>query len=188
MYYCTIYVQPKGRLTDKSLFEVFISLAYTDRIDAENYKKVLIQQAIDTGGRTYLEEEDYTTITGDIIFKSTGVFKHRGKNHYRIGVETEATKFSILPFKTKATVPGYKVTDGLAYEVRVEEVRQRKLEELKSKQDEANHNLNRFKTEIKAVTDLGQVLRLFVKYSNQRTDKEKLAAVAIDKIQKLTES
>ena len=43
MYYCTIYMQPKGRVTDKSLYEVFISLAYTDKVDAENYKNILIQ-------------------------------------------------------------------------------------------------------------------------------------------------
>jgi hypothetical protein len=93
----------------------------------------------------------------------------------------------MLSLESKAAVPIYKTADGLAYEVRVEEVKQRKLEELKAKQDEATRNLKRFAAEIKPMTDLYPVLRSFVRYSNQHTDKEKLAAVAIKKIEELTE-
>ena len=185
MYYCTIYMQPKGRVTDKSLYEVFISLAYTDKVDAENYKNILIQQTVEMGGKIFLEEDDYTTVTGDILIKSTGVFKHRGKNRYKIGVETEATKFSVLPFKAKASVPGYKITDGLAFEVRVAEVKQRKLDDIKAKQDEAINNLASFKAEIKPMTEFYQVLRAFIKYANKRTDKEKLADIVLKKIKEL---
>ena len=188
MYYCTIYQQPSGRVTDRSaLFEVFISLSYLDRADAEKYKKTLIQQALENGGSIYLEEGDYTTITGKIAIKPTGVFNNRGKNHYKIGIETESTKFSVLSLKARSAVPIYKTTDGMAYEVRVEELKQRKFEELKAKQDEATKNLKKFAAEIKPMTELYPVLRSFVRYSNQHTDKEKLAAVAIKKIQELTD-
>ena len=186
MYYCTIYMQLSGRLTDKSVFELFICLAYQDRVDAENYKQLIIQQAIDNGGSIYAEEGDYVTLTGKIALKSTGMTRGSVKKHYKIGLETEATKFSILPFKSKASIPIYKTTDGLAYEVRVEELKQRKLQELHAKQDEANQNLKKFAAEIKPMTDLNPVLRSFVRYSNQRTDKEKLAAIAIKKIQELS--
>jgi hypothetical protein len=186
MYYCTIYQQPSGRLTDKSIFEVFISLSYLDRTDAENYKQVLVQQAIEQGGSIYLEDGDYTTITGKIVLKPTGIDINRSNNHYKIGIETETTKFSSLSFKSKASIPIYKTTDGLAYEVRVDELRQRKLKELHAKQDEANQNVKKFAAEIKPMTELYPVLRSFVRYSNQRTDKERLAAIAIKKIQELT--
>ena len=186
MYYCTIYMQLGGRLTDKSTFELFICLAYQDRVDAERYKQLLVQQATEHGGKVYAEEGDYTTLTGKIILKSTGMTNGSTNKHYKIGIESESTKFSMLSFKSKASIPVYKTTDGLAYEVRIEELKQRKLEELKAKQDEASRNLAKFKAEIKPMTELSSVLRSFVRYSNQRTDKEKLAALVIKKIQELS--
>jgi hypothetical protein len=83
-------------------------------------------------------------------------------------------------------VPAYKTTDGLAYEVRIEELIQRKLNEKQAKQDEAARNLKKFAAEIKPMTELEPVLRSFVRYSNKRTDKEKLASVAIKKIHELS--
>ena len=186
MYYCTIYMQLGGRLTDKSIFDLFICLSYFARADAEKYQQTLVQQALDNGGSIYSEEDSYTTITGKIILKSTGITSGSTKKHYKIGIETEATKFSILPFKTKASIPSYKTTDGLAYEVRVEELKQRKFTEKQAKQNEAENNLKKFEAEISSMTELYPVLRSFVRYSNQRTDKEKLAALAISKIQALS--
>lgn len=187
MYYCTIYVQSGGRLSDKSIFELAICLSYIDRVEAERYQKTLVRQALDNGGQIYLEDKDYTTVTGKIILKPTGIAATRSSNHYKICIENESTKFSMLQAKSKASVPIYKITDGLAYEVRVEELKQRKLDELKLKQDEATRNLKKFAAEIKSMTELYPVLRSFVRYSNQHTDKEKLAAVAIKKIQELTD-
>jgi hypothetical protein len=43
-----------------------------------------------------------------------------------------------------------------------------------------------FAEEIKPMTDLQAVLRSFVRYSNKKSDKEKLAAVVIKKIQELS--
>ena len=76
MYYCTIYMQLGGRLTDKSIFDLFICLSYFDRADAEKYKQTLVQQALDNGGSIYSEEDSYTTITGKIILKSTGITRY----------------------------------------------------------------------------------------------------------------
>jgi hypothetical protein len=178
-------MQASGRRADSSLFEVFISLAYSDKVDAENYMKDLIKQALEQGGKIYLEDGDYTTVSGKIFLKPTGMTSYRSNNYYKIGVETEATKLSILSLKAKASVPIYKITDGLAYEVRIEELKNRKIEELRARQDEVANNLKKFEAEIRPMTDLYPVLRSFVRYSNQRTDKEKLAAIAIKKIQKL---
>lgn len=186
MYYCTIYTQPNGKLSDKSIFELSICLSYLDKIDAEKFKQTLVQQALDSGGSIYLENGDYTTITGKIIFRPTGITSNRSTNHYKIAIENESTKLSSLSSKSKASVPIYKITDGLAYEVRVEELKQRKLDELKLKQDEAARNLKKFAAEIRPMTDLTQVLKAFVKYSNKKTDKEKLALVAIKKINELS--
>ncbi len=187
MYYCTIYTTSGGRLSDKSVFELCLCLSYLDRDEAERYQKILVQQALDNGGQIYLEDKNYITVTGKIIFKPTGITVTRSSNHYKICIENETTKFSVLPAKSKALVPIYKITDGLAYEVRVEELRQRKLDELKVRQDEATKNLKKFTTEIRPMRDLEAVLRSFVRYSNKKTDKEKLAAVAIKKIQELTD-
>ena len=186
MYYCTIYMQLSGRLTSASAFELFISLSYLDKADAEAFKQTLVKQALENGGSIYSDDGDYTTLTGKIILKSTGFVSNSSKKHYKIGIETDATQFDILPFKIKSTVPAYKTTDGLAYEVRIEELKQRKLNEKQAKQDEAAKNLKKFAAEIKPMTELEPVLRSFVRYSNKRTDKEKLAIVAIKKIQELS--
>lgn len=184
MFYCTIYQQLK--LSDKSTCELFIGLSYLDKVDAENYKQTLIKQALENGGKVYLDDGDCTTITGKIVLKTTGITNNRSNNHYRIHIENESTKFSFLPKEQKATVPIYKITDGLAYEVRVEELKQRKFLEHQAKLDEANRNLKMFADEIKPMTDLYAVLRSFVRYSNRKSDKEKLATLAIRKIQELS--
>ena len=183
MYYCTIYKQSK--LSDKNTCEVFLCLSYQDKADAESYQQKLIQQAIEAGGRTYVTEGNYTTITGKILLKPTGITNNRSGNHYRIGVESESTKFSIIPAKAKSLIPAYKVTDGLAYELYVEDAAQRQLTEYLAREEVVNENLKKFTEEIKLMTDLYPVLRSFVKYSNQKSDKEVLTAIAINKIQEL---
>ena len=184
MYYCTIYMQPSGRLSDKSSFDLFLCLSYIVKADAESCKQKIIQQAIDQGGRVYLDEEDYTTITGKIIFKSTGMTSNRSTKHYKVGVEKTSTRFSLLPDKTG--VSKLRIKDGLTFEKRVAEIAQHKKEDELAKQNEATSNLARFAAEISSMTELYPVLRSFVRYSNQRTDKEKLAELAIKKIQELS--
>ena len=183
MFYCTIYKQTK--LADKNTCEVVICLSYAEKADAESYQQKLIQQAIEAGGRTYVTEGNYTTITGKILLKPTGITSNRSGNHYRIGVESETTKFSIIPAKAKSQIPAYKITDGLAYEVYVEEAEQRQLTELLARQEVVSDNINKFADEIKPMTDLYQILRSFIKYSNKKSDKELLTAIAIEKIQEL---
>lgn len=183
MFYCTIYKQAK--LSDKNTCEVFLCLSYLDKADAEIYQQKLIQQAVEAGGRTYVTEGNYTTITGKILLKPTGVTGNRSSNNYRIGVESETTKFSIIPTKAKSLIPAYKVTDGLAYEIYVEDAQQRQLTEHLVREEEVSKNLEKFTAEIKPMTDLYSVLRSFVKYSNRKSDKEVLAAIAISKIQDL---
>jgi hypothetical protein len=179
-------MQLGGRLTDTSIFELFVSLSYLDKTDAENFKQTLVKQALENGGSIYSEENGYTTLTGKIILKSIGFTNNSSKKHYKIGVETEATKFSVLSFKSRSSVPNYKTTDGIAYEVRIEELKQRKSLEQQTKLDEANQNLKMFAEEIKPMSDLNAVLRSFVRYSNRKSDKEKLATLAIKKIQELS--
>ncbi len=116
MYYCTIYQQSSGKQSDKSLFELFISLSYLDKADAENYKQSLITQALENGGSIYLEDGAYTTVTGKIILRTTGIDINRTNNRYKIGIESDATQFSVLTLKSKASVPIYKTTDGLHWD------------------------------------------------------------------------
>ena len=183
MFYCTIYKQTK--LSDKNTCEVVICLSYLEKADAESYQQKLIQQAIEAGGRTYVTEGNYTTITGKILLKPTGIEINKRGNHYRIGIESDSTKFSIIPAKLKSQIPAYKITDGLAYEIYVEEAAQRQLNEHLARQEEVSENLKKFATEIKPMTDLYPVLKSFVKYYNQKSDKDMLAAITIGKIQEL---
>jgi hypothetical protein len=183
MFYCTIYKQAK--ISDKNTCEVVICLSYLDRLAAENYQQKLIQQAIEAGGRTYVTEGNYTAISGKISLKPSGIVSNLRGNHYIIGIESDSSKFSIISTKAKAQIPAYKITDGLAYDLYVKEVTQRQQDEHLARQEELSENLKKFAAEIKPMTELYPVLKSFVKYYNQKSDKERLAAIAIGKIQEI---
>ena len=188
MYYCTIYLQPYGRLTPTSVFDLFLCLSYIDKADAENCRQVLIKQALDSGGIIYAETDSYTTLTGKIMFRAQGFTKVTSGNsssNYKIGVEDEATRFFILP--NNSTVSELRVKDGVAFERYAEKVRRRKEDEKKAQQEAANYNLAKFEEEIAPMTDLYSVLRSFIRYASQRTDKEALSLAVIKKIQELSE-
>ena len=72
MYYCTIYQQVYGKLTPNSIFELFLCLSYSNKADAENCKQVLIRQALDSGGMIYSEKNNYTVLTGKLMFRAQG--------------------------------------------------------------------------------------------------------------------
>ena len=188
MYYCTIYLQPYGRLTPKSIFDLFLCLSYSSKADAENCKQVLIEQALDNGGIIYSEQAGYTVLTGTIMFRAQGFTKVTSGNsssNFKVGVEDESTKFSILPANTK--ISDLRSKDGLEFERYAEKVRRRKEETKKANKEAADYNLEKFKEEIAPMTDLYPVLRSFIRYAAQRTDKEALSLLVIKKIQELTE-
>ena len=181
MYYCTIYLQPYGKLTPTSIFDLFLCLSYSDRADAENCKHVLISQALDNGGIIYSEKEGYTTLTGKIMFRAQGFTKVTSGNsssNFKVGVEDEATKANISDLRAK---------DGKEFERYAEKVRRRKEDERRANKEAADYNLEKFKEEIATMTDLYPVLRSFIRYAVQRTDKEALSNVVIKKIYELAE-
>ena len=188
MFYCTIYQQVYGKLTPNSVFELFLCLSYSNKADAENCKQTLIRQALDNGGIIYSEKNNYTVLTGKLMFRAQGftrVTSGNSSSNYKIGVEDEATKFSILPTKTK--ISDLRIKDGVEFERYAEKVRRRKEEEKRANKEAADYNLTKFEKEITPMTDLYPVLRSFIRYAAQRTDKEALSNVVIKKINELTE-
>jgi F420-0:gamma-glutamyl ligase-like protein len=188
MYYCTIYQQLYGKLTPNSIFELFLCLSYSNKADAENCKQTLIRQALDSGGIIYSENNSYTILTGKLMFRAQGftrVTSGNSSSNYKIGVEDDITKFSALPYSVK--VSDVRIKDGIAFERYAEKVRRRKAEEKKANQYIANYNLAKFEKEIATMTDIYPVLRSFIRYAAQRTDKEALAQVVIKKIKELSE-
>lgn len=187
MYYCTIYQQSYGKLTPRSVFDLFLCLSYSDRTDAERCKQKLVQQALSNGGVIYSEENNYTTLTGKIMFRAEGITRVTSGNsssHYKIGVEDETNRFYILP--ADYSISSLRLKDGFTFEQYAENVRRRKEKERKANQDIANYNLNKFENEIAPMTDLYPVLRSFIRYAIQRTDKEALTNIVIKKIQELS--
>lgn len=187
MYYCTIYQQTYGKLTPNSVFDLFLCLAYPDKAAAERCKQMLVQQALYNGGIIYSEENTYTTLTGKIMFRAQGITRVTSGNstaHFKIGVEDEVTKFFILP--DNSNVSDLRLKDGPAFERYAEKVRRRKEETKKANKEAADYNLEKFKEEIAPMTDFYPVLRSFIRYAAQRTDKEALSNVVIKKIHELT--
>jgi hypothetical protein len=188
MYYCTIYLQPYGRLTPTSNFDLFLCLSYPDRAAAENCARMQIKQALDNGGIIYSEQNGYTTLTGKIMFRAQGFTKVTSGNsssNFKVGVEDDTNKFSILQPGSK--ISDLSLKDGIAFEKYAEKVRRRKEDEKKARQDEANYNLAKFEKEIAPMTDLYPVLRSFIRYAAQRTDKEALSLLVVKKIEELSE-
>ena len=188
MYYCTIYQQVYGKLTPNSLFELFLCLSYSSRAEAENCKQTLVRQALDNGGMIYSEKNNYTVLTGKLMFRAQGFTRVTSGNtssNYKIGVEDDNTKFSAL--YANAKISDLRLKDGIAFERYAEKVKRRKEEEKRAQQEEANYNLAKFEKEIAPMTDLYPVLRSFIRYAAQRTDKEALSSVVIKKIQELSE-
>ena len=188
MYYCTIYLQPYGKLTPSSVFDLFLCLSYTNRADAETCKQTLVNQALNSGGIIYSEQDGYTVLTGTIMFRAQGFTKVTSGNsssNFKIGVEDETNRFFILPANT--TVSGLRLKDGIAFEKYAEKVKRRKEDERRANKEAADYNLAKFKEEIEPMTDLYPVLRSFIRYATQRTDKEALSLLVIKKIQELSE-
>ena len=187
MFYCTIYQQVYGKLTPNSIFELFLCLSYSNKADAENCKQVLVRQALDSGGMIYSEKNNYTVLTGKLMFRAQGFTRVTSGNtssNYKIGVEDDTTRFSILPVNAK--VSDLRIKDGVTFERYAEKVKRRKEETKKAEQAEANYNLAKFELEISTMTDLYPVLRSFIRYAAQRTDKEALSNAVIKKIHELT--
>lgn len=188
MYYCTIYLQSYGKLTPNSIFDLFLCLSYSNKADAENCKQTLIRQALDSGGVVYSEKENYITLTGKIMFRAQGFTKVTSGNsssNFKIGLEDETNKFFILPNNTN--ISELRVKDGKEFERYAEKVKKRKEDEKKANKEAADYNLAKFEKEIASMTDLYPVLRSFIRYAAQRTDKEALSLAVIKKINELSE-
>ena len=188
MYYCTIYLQPYGKLTPNSVFDLFLCLSYSNKVDAENCKQTLIKQALASGGVIYSEKENYITLTGKIMFRAQGFTKVTSGNsssNFKVGLEDETNKFFILPNNTN--ISELRVKDGKEFERYAEKVKKRKEDEKKANKEAADYNLAKFEKEIASMTDLYPVLRSFIRYAAQRTDKEALSLAVIKKINELSE-
>ena len=188
MYYCTIYQQVYGKLTPNSIFELFLSLSYTNKADAENCKQTLVKQALDNGGTIYSEQSDYTILTGKIMFRAQGITRVTSGNSsssYKIGVEDDNSRFSALA--PGASISDLRLKDGIEFEQYAEKARRRKAEKQKADQAAARYNLMRFEKEIKSMSDIYSVLRAFIRYAPQRVDKEALTLSVIKKINELSE-
>lgn len=188
MYYCTIYLQPYGRLTPNSIFDLFLCLSYPNKADAENCCSNLVRQALNNGGLIYSEQNGYTILTGKIMFRAQGftrVTSGNSNSNFKIGTEDETSRFSVLPANTN--ISELRIKDGKEFEKYAEKVRRRKEDEKRAHQEEANYNLAKFEAEIAPMTDLYPILRSFIRYAAQRTDKEALSLVVIKKIQELSE-
>ena len=189
MYYCTIYLQTYGKLTPNSIFDLFLCLSYLNKADAENCKQNLIQQALDSGGVIYAEKDGYTTLTGKLMFRAQGFTRATSGNsssNYKVAVEDETNKFSIL--QDNHSISDLRLKDGLAFEKYAEKVQRRKEETKRAEQEAANYNLAKFEEEIAPMTDLYSVLRSFIRYAAQRTDKEALSLLVIKKINEIANS
>lgn len=187
MYYCTIYRQPYGKLTPNSIFDLFLCLSYPNKADAENCKQTLVKQALDSGGVIYSEKDGYTTLTGKIMFRAQGftrVTSGNSSSNFKLAVEDETNRFFIL--QNNASISELRLKDGFAFERYAEKAKRRKEEAMKAQQAEANYNLAKFEKEIATMTDLYPVLRSFIRYAAQRTDKEALSQAVIKKINELS--
>ena len=73
------------------------------------------------------------------------------------------------------------------YETLREEIASRSLNKEQVTQATAEFNLIRFEAEINTMSELSSVIRSFIRYSTQRLDTERLATIAVKRIEELIE-
>lgn len=71
------------------------------------------------------------------------------------------------------------------YETLGEEIAYRRINKEQRKQTTAEFTLIRFEAEINAMYELSSVIRSFIRYSTQRIDTERLATIAVKRIEEL---
>jgi len=189
MFYCTLYKSYNRVNTKNKTFELSTCLAYASEIDAEDMKNRLLQQASKAGASIIEDSGNYITFYGSIYFTGFGFAsgKNFGSNLYSIGVENTETRFSKLIPETRNTVDLRKILDGADFERKAQGYTQHIKDLKKAEQDKINDNLSRFEQEVANETDLTKILTSLLKYAGQKTDKQKLIALAVKKIQSKTD-
>ena len=185
MFYCTVYTSRNKVTAKNKTFELALCLSYPSEADANRMKDQLLQQAADAGATIIEDSDTYRTVYGNIFLKIGGIGQSNFGTHiYSIGVETVETRFSRLPDEVRKSInlPNA-IKDGYRYERLTQDYLQNQQEYQQAEQDKVNNNLSRFEAEVADITELDQLLRVFLKYAKQKTDKEKLIALVVKKIQ-----
>ena len=183
MFYCTLYYAPSRAFKiTKTVFSVY----YESKADAERFRDLHINRAKELGA-TVIEENGYYKITGKIALSVTRLFSAKNKSatntYYVIGIEDDETKGSLNPTHRSSSY-----IDGHKYEQSIAGWRKRADERNKAEQEIKDRNLARFEKELKETNDLTTILTLLIKYAGQKTDKDKVIQVAVNKIQGNTTS
>ena len=118
MFYCTVYTSHNRVTAKNKTFELALCLAYSSKIDAENMRNRLLQQASDAGASTIEDVYNYRTVYGPVHLSIEGIVPSRlGPHIYSIGVETLETRFYRLSDELRKSINlNYAVKDGLRYE------------------------------------------------------------------------
>lgn len=176
MYYCTVY----NKNTAKDSWRAVCSLAYASKADAANYAADLAEQAFDCGAQIDEQNNAYI-ITGTTHFNIGGFNKTASKTfYYMVNVE-DKTSCGYLSSNIEAEE--VYIEDGFKFEKRAAKHRGQLSVEYNKEREKINYNLSRFEQEIANETDLTKILTILLKYAGQKTDKQKLIALAVNKIQ-----
>lgn len=176
MFYCTIYEKYKAKDSWRAVY----CLAYASEADAQNYAAALAEQAVDCGAQVDEQDSAYV-ITGTAHFGIGGFGKNiRNTFYYMVNVEDKSSRFSMSPDTENNE---QRIEDGYKFEGRAAKYWDQLSAERDKEREKINYNLSRFEQEVANETDLTKILTLLLKYAGQKTDKQKLIALAVKKIQ-----
>ena len=185
MFYCTIYTSENRVNAKNKIFKPVLCLSYASKADASKMKASLMQQATKNGITILEDSEDSTTFYG-AVFLSLGGFVPSiyGTNIYSVKIEDSDTRFLEISQETKfSSNINHIVKDGLEWEA----MRLRHLKDIETakivEEEKINQNISNFEAEIEGLTDLHQILKIFLKYAAKKIDKEKLITILVRKIQ-----
>lgn len=184
MFYCTIYKSYNRANAKNKTFELERCLAYNSEADAEKMKDQLLQQAKNSGAETIEAFGPYRTVYGATHFVIGGMTPSKlGSRIYSIGVENQSTLFSRLSKEQKAAINlDQVIMDGHKYEKITQDYLQRQKNQKKAEQDKIDYNLSNFEKEIADILELEQILKVFLKYAEQKVNTEKLIELTVKKI------
>lgn len=181
MFYVTLYYTYNKSYKN---MKANIALSYASEADAVRFKDYCVNRAKELGAAV-VEENGYYKIEGEVCTDAAYFFDHSstGMHYYMIGIETDDTKFSLDTEDENGYSSIRTTKDGHEFENMMTKFKAFRQAEYEAKYGVINKNLARYEQELTTVTDLADILRIVIKYSKQKTDKEKLIQLAVDKIQ-----
>jgi hypothetical protein len=142
-----------------------------------------------TLGAEVEQKDGYTYVTGNFVFSSRlGGFKYYMQEiTYIVGIESdeEENLYSLASKEEGAQLSMYDgpSEDGHAFEAELAKNKERIAAEERADQAKADRIVNNFKTQLDSAGDLKSILKVLIKFSKQKIDRDLILDAVVARIE-----